>query len=138
MIGTDGFGSLVSPPHELIDALFTVKPEEVKDLSTKPEVVLTQLGRRFATATLTFVGWSLQNMAQHQARNAAIREAFYRDNPDLTGHEALVGDVASILEAENPDLSWDLLLPMIAARARSEIKTQEAGSTSTPNSKLTR
>ena len=137
MTSTDGFGSLVLPPHELIDALFTVKPEEVQDLSTRPEVVLTQLGRRFAEATLTLVGWSLQNAQQQQVRNAAIREAFYRDNPDLVGHEALVGEVARILEVENSDLSWDLLLPMIAARTRLEITDRHTHVTRTPDRHLT-
>lgn len=109
------------------DQLFLVSAEEVKDLQTSPEVVLSLLCRRWAETTLKLVPWWLQQMAHEQAANAAIREAFYSNNPDLVGHEALVGDVAAAFESENPELPRYLLFPLIAERARGQVASFREG-----------
>lgn len=103
------------------DELFRVSAEEVKELQTQPELVLSRLGRRFAETTFTLVAFWLHGVAQEHAYNASLRETFYRQYPDLVGQEDLVGQVAEIVEAQNPELPRHLLLPLVAERARAEV-----------------
>ena len=110
-------------PDRWLDELFAVTAEEVADLSTKPEAVLSRLARRIGETTVALV---LRRLRQ-QAFEVALRDSFYRDHPDLIGQEDVVAQVETAVQAEHPDVAVALLLPLVAQRTRTRLTKPLSG-----------
>ena len=120
--GFDILSSGVSASH--LDQLLTLTTEELKELQSRPEVVFSRFGRRIVETTFGLVVVWLQQAAERQTYETAMRTIFYHDYPDLVGHEGLVGEAAGELEAAHPELPRHMLLSLIAEKAREKLAGQ--------------
>lgn len=90
-------------------------------LITEPDKVLDAVRKSAVDEAVKVMEKRYREAEGMKAQMETIRNSFYKDNPDLTGFEKIVGFAEEEMRLQYPNTQYIQLLPIIATKARAEV-----------------